>query len=627
MGDNGVYRLENMTPKKINGQTILTPTYYSTQHISSSTANFTNLFSLDGMDRIRNDIIAIDNGFLFEFDPSTVGDSEGQIHYITGTGSGTDQISPCSQPDILTTKEGNAIYTSDNHLSIARRYTATGGSATTLVVSGVDFAALGYSSSTGKNKIWNNTTGEEYTISSAVGDTLTFSAGSETPATGDIFYAFKDDFQKFNTLANTNDQQFVGQLSNNYWVKQIKMINNEYWILNGNYISSLNVDESTWSATAKQLPEKTQATCFDGNGGKMLVGSDNGVNGSILLWDTYSDNWNSIIETSVPPNAIVSYKAGWIVIIGAEVYYTDGYRIKKMAQHPQLNDFDDSFKVHYNGVDVVEEDLFILSKGGNGWSNDKHGVYKWNQTDEWIFIPMRTNSNNTPMVFTHTGAMLATRYETATSLQLGLKYNIFASFIDDSSDKYITKIYDDADSTRNYSAMFYIKLPQKMKINAIELNLAPLYKQNGGMSITNDVTVSYGDDREVLWGYTYIGNGSDSNTIKNTTGSFRGNAEVGDQIRLLNGSYAGNRSWIDTITDGGTNNESWEISPAFTGTPTTSAIVNVMKLKKAETKTISNRIPDNLMFNVSNFYSDKLWIEVSFEPTGTPLDLHSINIY
>ncbi len=99
---------------------------------------------------------------------------------------------------------------------------------------------------------------------------------------------------------------------------------------------------------------------------------------------------------------------------------------------------------------------------------------------------------------------------------------------------------------------------------------------------------------------------------------------------VLNGDSAGERSYVTSIASGGTTGEVLTVSPAFSAAPTNSCTFNIMKLNLAETKTITTtRMPDNLMFNISNFYSDKIFIQVVMEvQTGTTLlDLHSINLW
>jgi len=211
----------------------------------------------------------------------------------------------------------------------------------------------------------------------------------------------------------------------------------------------------------------------------------------------------------------------------------------------------------------------------------------------------------------------------------GSLYTIFASgSCDNGTDNYfINRLFFGSPS--KYSSIFYVMLPVKMRISKIELNLANKFNLNQMSSGTTDVTVSYGDGKNYLWGETQAGGSSTTSAIYNQLGASYP-ASIGQEMVVLEGDTGGETSWITDIVDGGTANEIWTISPTLSTTPENDIVLNFMNLKKSETKTITNNaISNNLTFNVSDFYSDKLLIKVRFNVNSgdSQLDLHSINIY
>ena len=629
---NGTYYLDRMESQKISGQDILTPGFYSTPYVNEDDTGFTGLgtvndfagLSLGSSVALNNIVLAIDNNTIWGFNTFSIANNLGSMNVIGNTGSGTDAISASTYPGMIITTNNNILYTSSNHLGRGSLGEATGGSTTTLIDTATDFTDdMGITTAAGKNQVFNVTNGEVYTVTGVstttnTNDTITFDT-TTTAAAEDIYIAFQNDFQKYDTSLS-RDVQFVGQVSPSSWIRQIVLLGDEYWSLNGNYVASLNIDESTWSATAKQLPSQHQAVCFDENNGKLLVGGDYRGSGKLMMWDTYSDGWNSILDIDSVPDSIKAYGSGWIVIAQSRVYYTDGYQIKIMSSVPDMDTFGEAFNAHYNGLEIIGNDI-IISADPDRFNRAKTGVWIYNTEKGWTYTPFTKDAGKI-----YTGSAGALK-----KVLTGSFYEIFTSSHDNTSASdrdVINKIRQG--SGTNYSAMFYVKLPEKMKINNLELNLSSTYNDYADSDGTVDVSVSYGDGKDTLWDYAQTSaSGSTKSSIINATGTIYA-ATVGQEIMPLDGDTGGEKSWITAITNAGTATETWAISPDLSADPEANINIGVMNLNLSETKTIStNAIPNNLTYPVSDFYSDNLWIEVDFQnKTGTyTLDLHSINIH
>jgi len=616
MGNEGLYMVERMSPRNINGQSVMTSSWNPSYLLSEDTSGYTGLTAFYGMTKIDwssgstldDHIVGINaTGGLFDLDAIAVGNGKGLIHTIP-VGTGRSNF-----PDITTTTNENLLYTSAEYVGIGYKRTLTGGSSTTMVVADTNFTTLGVGTGTGVNKVYNITKGEEFTVTSVTttgttNDTLNFSAGSSTPAIGDIIMAFVDTKFDLGTL-NTNA------------VRQMALFGDDYYILNNDYLATLNTDETTFSATAKQLPANTTAKSIGVNQGRILVGCDFRNKGKLVMWDGSTPGFLSILDTDKIPSAITPYSSGWIVMIGARMYYTDGYTLKLIARYPDTDPYNESLSVSYNGILNLDERIFLGITSGN--DRQMGGTAIYNFGSGWELTPA---SNSSGVSFSKTFSF----YHLISSI--GVSTIVTSSQADsDATHANCVNTLLETGST-DYSMMYYVKLNSKTKVGLIELGLNSKYDKSMAVNGANStVKVNYGDMRLPMWQFFQAGTGSTTTSIVNASGATRTGTE-GLQLRFKYGNVGGERSYITSIANAGTGTETWTISPALSEAPqqTGDATVIVNNLKQAGgTETVNNAsIPNELMFNVDDFYSDGIFIEVVFNsPNGAYLDLDYINIY
>lgn len=625
--DNGiVYYLESMSPAKVAGRSILTTGLSTSYFLSEDSSGFSDYSGSSGFGTIDYSVyltghcLSIESGKIIDFLPNSSTGHTGLIHTVTATGSGTSEILYVNNPDIYVTTNNNILYTSSNHLGVAYLFTATGGTSTSITVSGKTFnATYGISNATGRNKIYNLTKKEEYTNTTATPtDTLNFTTAGTTPQSGDVFLVFMDNKFVFNTSIKRGNH-FSNQLITTDWVRQIKLIGSDYWVLNGNYIASLNIDEATFAATAKQLPYNVQATCFDENNGMMLVGGDKFGDGRLMLWDTFTDGWLSILNISKSPDAITAYKSGWLVMAGNVLYYTDGYQVQEISIYPDMPHYRSELNTHYNGLIINQGRLLANIAPGVG-NRARNGVAIYDFINGWSFTPITTSGGKA--TYTGNGGALFTYVNPST----GLPIIITAFKSEATTANILTKLYDSVEADK--SVILSFDLPYKVRVNKVELKVQ--YKYNEYSPTTQAdryITMSYGDGKHLLFDQTQVGAGSDADTIVNTQGAQHPGL-VGQEIIMARGNVTGERSFITSITNAGTATETWEISPALSTTPTTGITIYKQNLYKSETKTITaGTITDNLTFNVSGFYSDKLFVEFYITGGYVNLDILGVNIY
>jgi len=615
--DNGpVYYLEGLAPVRVAGRNILSAGYGPQFHLSEDTTGYLEFDGANGMvntsfsANLQDLLFTIGTDHIFLSGKASA--NYGLVHTISGTIS--------NKPDLMVTTGNNLLYPSAQYLGVAYKFVATGGTTTSIIVNGQTFyATYGIDSDSGTNKIYNITKKEIYTnTKDNPTDTLEFAA-TTAPEAGDVFLVFRD--AKF-TLATSNNYSlhFGNQNTASTWVRQMKFIGSDYWITNGNYIASLNIDMATFSETAKQLPYNTQATCIGENNGMMLVGGDFMGRGKLMLWNTYDSGWLSIIELNKAPSAIVSYKNGWLFVAGAVLYFTDGYQVQEVSKFPDLDNFRTTLNVHYNGMLVVEDKLFI-SVYTNQVYRARTGVLMYDFSKGWSYSPMVVDTGYKSCSIGTNGCL---HYFVDVN---GLPV-VYSSFKDTghTANYIINRIYYNQQGEK--SVIFYFDLSQKIRVSKVDLKVSFKFDENFYNSTTASVTMNYGDGKRLLYSGYSVGAASDSNTIANGAGATR-TPLVGQQIQILGGVTCGERSYISSIANSGTASETWEISPALTTTPTTSSTISVTNLYKSETKTIpATKITDNLTFNVKDFNSDKLYLEFVFNNAERMnLDIIGLNVY
>lgn len=628
MSDNGMFWCQELGVVRLGGNNILTQNFRAINHITTATTGFSgltgNLNSMCDFTSIsgneRNSVIGIcDSSKMYALDPY-LSYHYGLLNTIQNGGSGTDAILAHEFNDILQSKDGYILYTSANHLGVAYKFTASSATATSLTVTSQTFnATYGIDSDAGTNKIYNLTKKEIYTnTTNNPTDTLNFTTAAVTPQAGDVFLVFVDNRFKFNT-SSIVDNQYVGQPLTSEWVRQILLFGSEYFTLNGNYLASLDITCQTWSATAKQLPYNTSATCMGINNSQILVGG-RAVNntGKIMLWDGSSDGWLSIVELTTAPQSIQPYKNGWLVFVNGQVLFTDGYQTTRLAVMPDVEVGFVPISTRFNSFLVFDDKIFIGS-ATNERNRIRCGVYIYDiLSGSWSFTPYK-QSTGTPTYNTGLTCLYPYVYTTRRVIVYGINGQI-------------GRIFSGATSANKQVVVGYVKLPRKQRVSKIELNLANaynFYEGGDGKSTSASITVSIGDGNQAFnneitgkaTSTTAIIYNNDGTTIPGTVGQ---EVEVTD----VNYAYAGARSFIESIENAGLSTEAWILDtdhplPAnFTG----ASIVRTYNLKKCGTKTITaSTLLSNLTFSVSNFQSDKLYFEIVI--SGVAIDIHGINIY
>lgn len=494
------------------------------------------------------------------------------------------------------------------------------GSSTTKIIdtAGRNFSTLGLSTSAPNNKVTNLVTGSQYTITTistttTTNDTLEFSAvGATTNTTNDEFVAFV--YDKFNLNTGVTIPTFQGQLATQEdWQRPIQQYGDQYMILNGNYIALLATDEATFSPMYKQLPVTFQGVDLKVNGSEILVSAyDNQNRAYLLLWDGHTDGWNEITPIDKVPNSLKAYGTGWVYLADGVVAYTDGRNIQKLIATPDyLSTTKGGNTYSHNGI-VILNDIFYFAyvTGNAGRNRDNNSVMVFNKKTGLTFF--KCKSLSTELAYPY--CIYSYPNNSEIDIGAGESLNNLTFFVPNSS----------SSSTRN--AVFFLDFKQEQKISEVWLNLKYTSRTYYALDATyvSDITISVGNGNYGLIGLGQVASNT-TTTCDNTAGATRP-ATVGQEIEFTSGDNIGQRTFITSIASGGSSSEVWTVSPALTNTSASSSNCRVWQLKKQLQKTITATDLSKPVRFPTNFYGDKMYLEVTIRGNANAMPISIQNI-
>jgi hypothetical protein len=649
LDDNGSWYLEGMKVKTVGGKTVLSPFYYNRFILSEDTSGFTNLSNLVAMDSYyvtsNGDTAVIgltSSSKIYSFSTFISAYNQGLVHTLSGS------YLSSSYGDLKVTKKKSVLYSHQDYLGIGHFGTASAASTTTKIIdsAGRNWATLGIAVN---DKVWVIDQKLERTITSitttnSTNDTLNFTALTGT-ASGDEFQVFADRgalnsgnyWYFFRTTAYPH---YVGQPQVGYWKRQIAKFSSgstgRYLITNGNYLATLSNDELSWNDNYKQLPDNTQAMGVACNGDKILIlgaenaSSFNDGSGRLMLWDDYTTGFLSIINLPQVPLAVTPYKTGFLFTMGAAIYYTDGYTYSLVSKLPDTDSLTYSPSVSFNSLKAIEDKIYLAAGGGQE-SRLIGGTWIYEMKKGWTVVPFNEGSTTpkqtTPLYGTDVGALAVIPYS----------YPIIYSSFSLSSYSWTGSHFNCVNQlkdSRAYRAEAILFVPIGRQVNIKKVVLGFLPDTNNYFGVTDPnlkISVSIASNRKPMFKYAQTKTGSTSSSIINALGAtYSSRGKVGNQIRIKNYSQSGQTSWITEITNEGTANETWTISPALSGTPEVSSQVSIRPFKLLEQKTIdTSEIPDNIEFDGGGIEGDGFYIQIILEGVTqlVGLDINYIDLY
>jgi hypothetical protein len=635
----GTFYVDGFNIENENGVLSLDESYTAVEVVNSSTTNFTDMGNIKAkiyLYSLTGSTINANTAYTLMFDGSNffTTDSKASSAYsgkIGGLGtSGTYKYT--EKPDLFQLPSGNILFTSSRHLGlIVRGLTKTASTTKIVDNGGRNLSALGLSSSAPNNKVVNLRTGAEYTISSisttnSTNDTLNFSAGT-TNLENDEFVAFVYTYKDFNYVNGTDSTavtipNFAGQQVREYWARPIQLYGTQYMIGNGNYIAILANDEATIDTTYKALPSGHQLIDFKVNSfDSILVSSvDNQGRGHLLLWDGSSDGWQQILDLDSAPTAIKGSGSGWIYLLDGVIYYTDGLNIDPMITWPETSRKSAYNTTNFNGITSYNGVYYFCVAGSGLADRSSSGVLVFNPKSGLSLFKTKSNgvSFKTPYcIDVKTEANISATYSTNSIIEVAGQgfYN------------QITLNTSSTDTKDNKSIIYLSDLGQETQITEVWLNLKRSTKstQTTRTNKNTTIVINYGNGSYPVYSYGKA-NITTTTAVANVNGDIYPGV-VGQEIEFISGNVAGQRTYISSIANAGTVNETWVIDAV--STTGDDCEYRALGVKKSESKTITlDELSKPVRFPV-NFFGDKLWLEIVIKGTANsfPVSINSIMIF
>jgi len=535
MNENSViYMAENMIRKKIAGKNVLVPGNYMTKFVDDTTATITSytgkgFYGATGMEFIGDDKFWVDaKGNVW----CSYGATGQKIKNIAVGGSN------CDMKALGTGKNDPILFTSRDYVGIIHRGQATGGSATSLEDTGVNFTLGEFKAENNHGGLaagdfcYNITQNKRFSIdnSGIAAQALTVTAvDGGTFAAGDRYAIVNENW------ADLDDGQQAT------YGKQFCEFKGQNLILNGDWIANLD-DSKVYTANYQFIEKDWVGKTLASNGNTLAVGANKNGRGKLYFWEIGLSGWKNILQTEEEIQSIIPYKNYFIFVSGNALYTTDGYNISDPIPFPNC-DLMSAVTVIPTGMKVIKDkviiNITIPSTGSE--STTPH-----NRNVSGIYIYDIPSGDFTYSPFEPIGGVTSSKTG-YTSFGEGVFFNpvnndIYLSFNNGDYNQYgFTSSYTLASfflNKGNCSGTIItapIQLPNNTTIKKIEVNTIgelEQYSADSRPGYTMDVKLS--DCSRPLWKYAAVLEDATSKSSFKISASYNG-AEVGDEVFFRNG--------------------------------------------------------------------------------------------
>lgn len=428
--------------------------------------------------------------------------------------------------------------------------------------------------------------GVSYTVATYVSAVLIFLstnyAGTSAPSVSfSIYQGWDDTFHDFGASSLTVDSDF----------RDADTYEDLVVICNGHALATYNVDTDTFAAEAFTVSSKDLARSVRSGRNGILVGINRGNRGAFFLWDGNSDRSISPWTwTNGKIQSIASDNGDWIVITDREILLTNGYTTQLLTPSPDNLVGQLTFNVLPQGAQVAGN--FLIMSNTEGLTNRiRCGYWILDLTTKlWEYAPvanLSTIDNIMGAVFLDSNAKL----HTAWSSQIP-------------NTKYIGSIVNSQPTSA-----YFITPPlgdgngQKVG-TGLKLNLGISPYQTANYPITFNVSVKIYNFKRPLWTYAQqkVLASVDHNklTVDGTQNGIN-NAQVGDEVTIMEGTNAGQVVHISSISGANTSTEIWTLDRNLTGFTEQDVFIQVMPFQLIKTHSLSNLTElKELYFNCKN---------------------------
>lgn len=440
--------------------------------------------------------------------------------------------------------------------------------------------------------------------------TTTFGNGLIGTPTGELFYLQTRYLGKIDTSGSNNDtfQDFgASSLPNNGDLRDADTFEDLIVMTNGNKLATYNVQTNTFAAAAFTLPSKDYARAVRANSKGLLIGVNRGNRCAFFLWDGNSDRSISPwIWKSGNIQSIVAKEDHWIVITNREIWETDGYQALPLVPMPNFEINTSYLSVLPQGAQVIN-DFLIMANTTPYASRLRGGFWILNlKTKLWEYAPV---SNGGTMNNTMGAVFFDSNYRTHVSYKTTIP-----------SRKYIGYLTNDSPS-RGYVITGALGQGNNRKTSEgakLSLGISPQLRFS--YPITFNAAVKVYNFKRPLWTYAQqkVNASTDNQITVDGTVSGYNEAQVGDEVTIMEGTNAGQTAHISAISGQNTSTEVWTLDAHFTGLTEQDVYITVQPFKLLKKHTLTNltQLKDLYFTNKNKAQGQKFLLKILFDNIG-----------
>jgi hypothetical protein len=392
--------------------------------------------------------------------------------------------------------------------------------------------------------------------------------------------------------------------------------------------------DGSYNAAAFSLPTQMTTTAIKSGPTGILIGANRGSDGAIILWD------GDALRSKTPWKwvqgqilAMENYGVNWIVKTQREVIVTNGYTIGET-----FGVFDDPLSFNnYDSLDVLPQQMAVI----NGflvflitttvasvaqYGKMKPGLYLYSfARHAWSYIPSYAGA-------TFDLFMNSVIVDTANS-RVSVAYSSNGvNYIDALVAQPPTQaqlISEELGIGRVRGQRIYFG-PTDKTVEAVVLNLGILDSITEATAVSFNASLKIYNFKRQLWGHAITSAQLTPHNQLQVDATIAGtyDAQIGDEVTVLEGPNAGEIGHITAIANDGLSNETWTLDTGFANATDSGVNVQVQPFKLVKRQTFSNLTElKNVFFSVNSVKGKQFLLKIVLDGITPGLALELLTSY
>ncbi|HEY1757955.1 MAG TPA: hypothetical protein VGG72_21475 [Bryobacteraceae bacterium] len=411
------------------------------------------------------------------------------------------------------------------------------------------------------------------------------------------------------------------------WYEDLRLI------ANNNKVACLFSD-GTYSDSAFTLPTNMTITAIKAGPTGILIGANLDNQGAIILWDGNSPR--SKVPWKWTPGGILAidtYGENWIVKTQRQAIVTNGMTVSEL-----FGVFDDPLSFNnYDNTHVLPQQMLLVNgiliftittttSNTLQYGKMKPGVYLYLIARKaWAYIPVPTGETFNLFV---------------TSLAIDISGNRITVGYHASGVNHIAALVPQPPSQATFISeqlglgrIKYQRLyfgPTDKTLEAVVLNLGILNSSTASEAISFNVSLKIYNFKRQLWGHIQTSGPSSAynQLIVDATVAGVYDAQVGDEVTILEGVNAGFVAHITAIANDGANNETWTLDTSAANYTEVGNGIQVQPFifVKRQTFTSLEQLK-NIFFSVNSIKGKQFLVKLVFDGIQSGLGIELLTSY